>query len=162
VVEELDKLAEITQRLVTLYRIDGEFDRRPTDLKATLARAVHGWTPAAQRRWNVHATPGHVAANQDRLEAALDCLLDKAVKFTYAGAEINVEGRIGPRPWSIEVSDSGVGRSGAPPPFQPRVAEYRAGARNGSHGDRSLGRNGRAQASTRWWNGGHAHHPAHG
>jgi signal transduction histidine kinase len=109
VLEELDKLADITERLVTLYRIDGEFDRNPTRLDETLAGVVRRWIPAAQRRWTVESSPGDVAANRDRLEAALDCLLDNAV----TGDEISVLGRIGPQSWSIEVADRGVGLTGA-------------------------------------------------
>jgi signal transduction histidine kinase len=109
VLEELDKLAEITERLVTLYRIDGEFDRNPVRLDEVLAGVVRRWIPAAQRRWIVHSSLGEVAANRERLEAALDCLLDNAVKFTSAGDEISVTGRIDRRSWAIEVADRGMG-----------------------------------------------------
>jgi signal transduction histidine kinase len=113
VLDELDKLADITQRLLTLYRVDGQYERHPLDLDSLLSRVVRRWMPAADRQWAVNAETGHFHANADRLEAALDCLLDNAVKFTRPGDEITVSGRIGSRSWSIEVSDSGVGLVGA-------------------------------------------------
>jgi signal transduction histidine kinase len=113
VLEELDKVADITQRLVTLYRVDGEFDRVPLNLEEELTRVVRRWTPAATREWSVTSTPGQVLANRERLEAALDCLLDNAVKFTNNGDEIGVHGRVGPKTWVIEVADRGVGLSAA-------------------------------------------------
>jgi two-component system OmpR family sensor kinase len=109
VLEELDKLAEITQRLITLFQVDGEFDREPVPLGDELVRLVRRWMPAAERKWKVHSTAGEVPANRDRLEAALDCLLDNAVKFTRPGDEISVLGRIDREWWSIEVADAGVG-----------------------------------------------------
>jgi signal transduction histidine kinase len=113
VLDELDKLADITQRLLTLYRVDGQYERHPLDLDSLLSRVVRRWMPAADRQWAVNAATGHIHANADRLEAALDCLLDNAVKFTRPGDKITVSGRIGSRSWSIEVSDSGVGLAGA-------------------------------------------------
>lgn len=111
VLEELDKLAAITQRLVTLIRVDGEYDRHPVDLAAELSRVVGRWSPSAPRRWQVRADAGHVLANRDRLEAALDCLLDNAVKFTGPADAVTVTGVVGEREWSVEVADTGAGLS---------------------------------------------------
>jgi signal transduction histidine kinase len=113
VLDELDKLADITQRLVTLYRIDGEFDRKPLNLGEELSRVARRWMPTAARQWEVTSAPGQVLANRDRLEAALDCLLDNAVKFTGPGDEIGMRGHVGAKSWGIEVADRGVGLSGA-------------------------------------------------
>lgn len=109
VLEELDKLAGITQRLLTLYRVDGEYDRHPLDLHEILERAARRWMAVAERQWALEAPHGRVDANAERLEAVLDCLLDNAVKFTRANDQITIRGRIGPRSWSIEVADTGVG-----------------------------------------------------
>jgi signal transduction histidine kinase len=111
VLEELDKLAEITRRLVTLIQIDGRYAREPVNLDTELTRIVRRWTPAADRKWSVGSTAGQVLANRDRLEAALDCLLDNAVKFTDTGDAISVSGTIDRQSWTIEVADAGLGMS---------------------------------------------------
>jgi signal transduction histidine kinase len=64
--------------------------------------------------------------NQDRLEVALDCLLENSVKFTVPGDRIEVEGIGTADSWTIVVADSGAGMSpervealfnaGGPPP----------------------------------------------
>jgi signal transduction histidine kinase len=109
VLEELDKLADISRRLLSMIQMDGRYAREPVDLDAALERIVRRWIPAADREWSVRSTKGQVLANRDRLEAALDCLLDNAVKFTRPGDLIGVTGAIDRQSWSIEVCDSGPG-----------------------------------------------------
>jgi two-component system, OmpR family, sensor kinase len=109
VLEELDKLAEISRRLVTMIQMDAGYAREPVELDTALERIVRRWIPAADRQWFVRSAKGHVLANRDRLEAALDCLLDNAVKFTKPGDAIGVTGSIDRQSWVIEVADSGPG-----------------------------------------------------
>ena len=109
VLEELDKLARITQRLVTLMQIDGAYVREPVDVDAELARIVRRWAPTTNREWRVDTAIGAMMINRERLEAAMDCLLENAVKFTGVGDPIEVRGRRGHDWWSIEVRDGGVG-----------------------------------------------------
>ncbi|HZM77485.1 MAG TPA: HAMP domain-containing sensor histidine kinase [Candidatus Limnocylindrales bacterium] len=112
VLKELDKLAAITDRLLTVFQLDGEFHRQPLALDEELARIVRRWIPAADRQWTVACDPAAVPANRDRLEVVLDCLLDNAVRFTSVGDRIAVRGRVDRHEWSIEVADSGLGMSG--------------------------------------------------
>jgi two-component system OmpR family sensor kinase len=109
VLEELDKLAEITRRLVTMIQMDGRYAREQVELDTVLERIVRRWIPAADREWSVRSAKGQVLANRDRLEAALDCLLDNAVKFTRPGDIIGVTGWIERQAWTVEVADSGPG-----------------------------------------------------
>jgi signal transduction histidine kinase len=109
VLEELDKVARITQRLVTLMQLDEPFVRRSTDVDAELVRIVRRWEPTAERKWRVQSSIGYAPVNQERLEAALDCLLENAVKFTAAGDRIEVVGSVVHDAWVIEVTDSGIG-----------------------------------------------------
>ncbi|HZM74415.1 MAG TPA: HAMP domain-containing sensor histidine kinase [Candidatus Limnocylindrales bacterium] len=111
VLEELDRLSEITQRLLTLMQIDGDFRRRPLPLATELERIVRRWIPAADRRWRVACDDGEILANRERLEATLDCLLDNAVKFTEPGDLIEVSGDHDDRAWVIKVCDTGRGMS---------------------------------------------------
>jgi len=109
VLEELDKLARITHRLVTLMQINGSYVSQPTDVDAELARIVRRWEPTAERTWSVRSQIGKVAINPERLEVALDSLLENAVKFTRPGDEIAVTGWVTDDSWAIEVRDSGTG-----------------------------------------------------
>lgn len=111
VLEELDKLTAITQRLLTLMQIDGDFRRSRLRLRTELAHIVHRWAPAADRRWHVECDDGEILANHERLEATIDCLLDNAVKFTEPGDLISVTGRCEEQAWVIEVADTGKGMS---------------------------------------------------
>jgi two-component system OmpR family sensor kinase len=111
VLDELDKIAQIGERLVTLMQIEGPFLRQRIDLEAALTRIVRRWSPTAVRQWSVTATAGDVLINPDRLEVAVDCLLDNAVKFTGPGDHITVHGIISDQWWTIEITDSGRGMS---------------------------------------------------
>lgn len=114
VLDELDKVAELTRRLITMIQIDGPYAREPVDLDIELTRIVRRWTPTADRIWQVTAQPGEVLANRNRLEAALDCLLDNAVKFTGPGDTVTVTATVDRNEWGIEVADTGRGMGSLP------------------------------------------------
>jgi two-component system OmpR family sensor kinase len=109
VLEELDKLARITQRLVTLMQIDGTSARDPVDVDAELARIVRRWEPTADRVWRISSAVGMASVNRERLEVAVDCLLENAVKFTSDGDRVEVLGDRGHDSWSVAVRDNGAG-----------------------------------------------------
>lgn len=109
VLEELDKLSRLTQRLVTLMQLDGPYERRVTDVDAELAHIVRRWEPTADRQWTVRSAIGAVPVNTERLQAALDSLLENAVRFTRPGDRIDVTGSAEPGAWVLTVADSGVG-----------------------------------------------------
>jgi signal transduction histidine kinase len=109
VLDELDKLARITERLVTLMQIETPHPLRPVDLDAELLRILHRWEPTADRSWSVRTRVGQVAVNSERLEAAIDCLIENAVKFTGPGDRIELIGRRDGTAWIVEVRDAGVG-----------------------------------------------------
>jgi signal transduction histidine kinase len=111
VLDELDKLAGITQRLVTLMQMDGPSSRSPVDLDALLAHTVRRWAPTADRVWTVESAVGEVTANAERLQTALDCLVENALKFTASGDRIELAGRREPGAWIVEVRDGGTGMS---------------------------------------------------
>jgi two-component system, OmpR family, sensor kinase len=109
VLDELDKLTRIAQRLVTLMQMDAQYLLCPADLDAELARIVRRWEHTADRAWIVRSAIGHVPINEEHLETALDCLLENAVKFTGIGDRIELTGLATPDTWTIRVADSGVG-----------------------------------------------------
>jgi signal transduction histidine kinase len=111
VLEELDKASGITQRMVTLMQVEVPHPSRRTDMDAQLLRIVRRWAPAAARDWTAQSSIGHAHINPERFEAALDCLLENAVKFTGPGDAVTVRGWREPVGWAVQVSDTGTGVS---------------------------------------------------
>ncbi len=111
VLEELDRLAGITHRLVTLVQLAGADVRQTADVDAALIATVERWRPAADRQWRVRSAIGCASFNPERLKAALDSLLENAVKFTAPGDLIEVEGAGTEDHWTVTVVDSGAGMS---------------------------------------------------
>jgi signal transduction histidine kinase len=109
VLEELDKVTRITQRLVTLMQVNGPAVCQPVDVDAELIRIGRRWEPTANRDWRVESAVGPVPVDRGRLEAAVDCLLENAVKFTEDGDRIELVGHRTHDAWVIEVRDSGHG-----------------------------------------------------
>ncbi|MDT5034936.1 MAG: two-component system, OmpR family, sensor kinase [Micromonosporaceae bacterium] len=111
ILEELDKLSRITQRLVTLMQVDQPHPVRRCAVDAELTRIVRRWQPTADRDWVVHSEIGYGLVNPERFEAALDCLLENAVKFTGPGDRIEVTGELSAHEWRVRVRDTGSGMS---------------------------------------------------
>jgi two-component system, OmpR family, sensor kinase len=129
VLEELDKVAGITQRLVTLMQLDQPHPLRPVDLDAELLRIARRWQPTAQRTWSVRSSIGQALISPERFEAALDCLLENAIKFTEPGDLIELTGRRTTEGWALQVHDSGAGIS---PETADRVLREPPGERTGT------------------------------
>jgi signal transduction histidine kinase len=109
VLDELDKATRITHRLVTLMQLEQPDAVRPVDLDAALGRILRRWSPTADRAWSVRSAVGPTRVDPERLEAALDCLIENAVKFTGPGDRIELVGRRDATGWTVEVGDSGAG-----------------------------------------------------
>jgi signal transduction histidine kinase len=109
VLDELDKLSRITHRLVTLMLMTSAAAREPVDVDAELARALRRWSPTAERAWRVRSAIGVARIVPERLETALDCLLENAVKFTAGGDRIELTGARTTDGLTIEVADGGTG-----------------------------------------------------
>jgi signal transduction histidine kinase len=118
--------AEIDVALEELARIDAIIDRllllatadqpdflviADIDLEPFLEEVFMRWSEVAPRAWRLGPlAPGHLEADADRLRAALDALLENAVKYTPDNASIELRS-IERRPGSIviEVEDEGCG-----------------------------------------------------
>jgi two-component system, OmpR family, sensor kinase len=109
VLDELDKVGRITQRLVTLMQVDDPHPVRRCCVDTELSRIVRRWQPTADRDWVVTSDVGYALLNPERFEAALDCLLENAVKFTGPGGRIEVTGEHNLYEWSVRVRDTGSG-----------------------------------------------------
>ena len=112
VIGELDRLAKLSDHLLILASAEQfKFTARDSvDLSRLVAAAVHRWGKAAPRDWQLHVgARGSVVGDRERIETALDALIENAVKATEPGERISVELRAEGGDAVIEVADSGTG-----------------------------------------------------
>ncbi|MFF8990374.1 sensor histidine kinase [Streptomyces sp. NPDC014983] len=111
VLDELDRLGRLAGRLLVLADAyeSTEFDRGPVDLGSLLRRTLQRWRPASDRDWFVDAPSVLVEGDESRIEAALDALVENAVKFTGVGDAITLRCRATRDGAVIEVEDTGIG-----------------------------------------------------
>jgi signal transduction histidine kinase len=130
VLNELDHLSRISDRLLILAASEHVdfIARAPVDLTRLVEDSVRRWRPTADRDWRVDVgVRGCVAGDAERLEAALDALVENSVKATGAGDLIAIALRADGDVAIIEVDDAGVG---IPPADVERVFD-RFWTRNG-------------------------------
>ncbi len=133
-VSELDKALATATNLLTFVRFEGAPDRQPVTLDTMISDIGRRWELRADRVWRFTSTPATIWADPDRIEAALDCLLENAVKFTERFDRISLDARIEGEDVVFTVEDSG---EGIPPEDVDRVTELfetsaAAGVRAGS------------------------------
>src|SRR6266542_2880900 len=108
--EEVRRLAESERRL---REREPDFLRRaPLDLEDLITRTARRWSAAADRHWQVQVgVDGELVADAERLEAALDALIENAVAATAVGDRILLRARFDAENDEavIEVVDDGVG-----------------------------------------------------
>lgn len=111
VVGELDKAAALNSRLLTLVQVELHTTPSPVTffLDDLVEGVLHRWTPTAERAWSCDTSAGMMFGNPERLEAALDCLVENAVKFTDDGDSIGIEAHVVGGEAVLCVSDSGMG-----------------------------------------------------
>ncbi|MFE9094077.1 sensor histidine kinase [Streptomyces sp. NPDC007264] len=111
VVDELDKLGGLAGRLLVLADAyeSTAFEWGPVDLGSLLRRTVQRWRPASDRDWHWDAPSVLVEGDESRLEAALDALVENAVKFTAEGDAIVLRCRGNRSGAVVEVEDTGIG-----------------------------------------------------
>jgi two-component system OmpR family sensor kinase len=111
VLEEFDNLERIAARLLTLARMDESATVKPSvvPLNPLLERTVTRWRPAANRDWMLHPTSAVVLADRQRIETALDSLVENAVRYTEEGGRIALAAYPDEESVVIEVCDDGPG-----------------------------------------------------
>jgi two-component system OmpR family sensor kinase len=111
VLEEFDNLERIAARLLTLARMDEPSTVKPSvvSLSAQLERTVTRWRAAANRDWRLSPTSAVVLADRQRLETALDSLVENAVRYTEEGGRIGLAAYPEEESVVIEVRDNGPG-----------------------------------------------------
>jgi len=111
VLDELDKLERIAARLLTLAQIDepATLKLQAVDLDLLLDRSITRWRAAASREWVLDSSAGVLMADPERLETALDSLLENAVRYTDEQGLIRLRGHRDDGSVVIQVSDDGLG-----------------------------------------------------
>jgi signal transduction histidine kinase len=111
--EELDRLTRVCDRLVRAFQLHGDIATRLLDLDAMLVETVRRWSTVADRNWVLNASAGTVPGSPERLRAALDTLIENAVRYTEPGETVRVAGSRDPggRWVHLSVADSGPGLS---------------------------------------------------
>ncbi|MEP7177769.1 MAG: HAMP domain-containing sensor histidine kinase [Pseudonocardiales bacterium] len=109
VLSELDKASILANNLMTLVRVDLAFPQRPIRIDALIEAVVLRWATGVQRVWTKSSSAGTIFADAERLEAAMDCLIENAVKFTDQHDSISIAARIEETDVVISVEDTGAG-----------------------------------------------------
>jgi signal transduction histidine kinase len=110
-VDELLRMRRLASRLLLLASTDspGFLHRAPVDVAEFLAETLRRWgqTP---RCWSLGALPeASVDADQDRLSAAIDALIENAVRHTSPGDRIELAARLDGENVILAVTDCGAG-----------------------------------------------------
>ena len=148
--DEIKRLGSISERLLILAAAEHEdfLDLEPLQTEPFLERLMRRWEGTASRDWQLRTTvEGWLAADHDRLELAMDSLIENAVKFTSTGDRIDRIGgtaRRGPGP-------GGGGRWGRDPrgPDRPDLRPFRPGGHGPDEGARRYGPRSRHRQSDR-------------
>ena len=109
---ELDRLARLSDRLLLLAAAEapGFLWPEPFDLERLVVETARRWGAAADRRWIVDVgVEGVVVADRERVAAALDALIENALKFTDPGDSIRIAGGGEGSRAVLEVEDTGEG-----------------------------------------------------
>jgi signal transduction histidine kinase len=111
--EELARIDAIIERLLLLANADQPdfLVVEEIELESFLEDVFMRWSEVAPRAWRLGPlVPGTLAVDPERLRAALDALLENAVKFTSEHDAIELRTRqLGGAAVAIEVADEGCG-----------------------------------------------------
>ncbi|HEY1520717.1 MAG TPA: HAMP domain-containing sensor histidine kinase [Solirubrobacteraceae bacterium] len=111
--DELSRIDAIIGRLLLLASADQPdfLQLAEVDLEGFLEDLFMRWSEVAPRAWRLGPlVPGGLLVDPERLRAALDALLENAVKFTRTRDAIELRARAdGPGQVRIEVQDEGCG-----------------------------------------------------
>jgi two-component system OmpR family sensor kinase len=139
---ELERLSRISDRLLMLAAAEqpGFVDPRPVDIGGLVESTLTRWRPVASRRWHAQVTgSGSVLVDRERIECALDALMENAVNATEHGDLIGITAAVRGQTTTIDVIDEGIG---IPAGELPRIfGRFSRGGygENGGNGGTGLG-----------------------
>jgi signal transduction histidine kinase len=137
---ELERLSTISDRLLLLAAAEqpGFVDPHPVDIGSLVESTITRWRPVASRRWHAQVNGGGtVVVDRERIECALDALIENAVNATRDGDLIRIASSVEGDATMIDVIDEGVGISrGDLPHIFERFSRVRSDGpgRNGGTG----------------------------
>ncbi|HZC72723.1 MAG TPA: HAMP domain-containing sensor histidine kinase [Jatrophihabitans sp.] len=136
-IAELDKAVTTATNLLALVRFDGMPRIRAIAVDDLIEDIGRRWEIRADRIWTFTAERLTIDADPDRIEVALDCLIENAVKFTEEYDSITVTARAERDDVVFVVEDSGTG---IPPRDIERVTElFETSSAAGSRAGTGLG-----------------------
>jgi two-component system OmpR family sensor kinase len=110
--DELERIERIVERLLVLVRA-GEprtVARERLDAEGFLEDRFVRWSDTVPRPWQLGAlAPGTLIGDGDALRAALDALIENAIKHTTPAQAIRVSSRLDRGELVVEVADEGPG-----------------------------------------------------
>jgi two-component system OmpR family sensor kinase len=112
VLDELGHLSKLSERLLLLATAGHPafLSSGPVDVEAFLEGLARRWIPTAPRDWQIRiGARGSILADRERLETAVDALLENALAATNVGATVALACRATVEELLIEVGDEGVG-----------------------------------------------------
>ncbi len=112
VLDELERIERIVERLLVLARSDQPetFSAQELDADAFLEDLFVRWSDTVPRPWQLgDVAAGTLIADCDALRAALDALIENAVKHTTLAQQVRLSSHIDARGLVIEVADTGGG-----------------------------------------------------
>jgi signal transduction histidine kinase len=137
---ELERLSDISDRLIMLAAAEqpGFVNPRPVRIEELVENTITRWRPVASRRWDGQVIRGGtVVVDRERIECALDALIENAVHATRDGDLIRVSAMVAGDATTIAVIDEGTG---IPPGDLPRVFErFSRGSVDGRRGNGGTG-----------------------
>jgi signal transduction histidine kinase len=110
--DELQRIEQILARLLLLAKADQPdfVITEEVDLEPYLEDVFMRWSEVAPRAWNLGPlVAGKLTVDPEGLRAALDALLENAVKYTESGDAIELSSRASAGDVVIEVADGGEG-----------------------------------------------------
>ncbi len=121
VIEELERLGRSSDRLLILAASEhpGFLMLQPVDLNEFVRAAEDRWVAIPDREWRFAADAARtLLADRERMDCALDALIENALKATGDGDRISVEASVAGSHAVITVADAG---HGIPPEHLERV-----------------------------------------
>lgn len=116
ILDELGKLERIAGRLLALAWAHEADGAGLVDIEALAQRVSRRWAPVANQPMHSELLPANAMGHEDRLETALDCLVENAIAHTGNMASIVLR-TYRQDGWAVlEVEDDGPGVNGSPVP----------------------------------------------
>jgi two-component system OmpR family sensor kinase len=111
VAEELARLAQVSDRLIRMLKLQEDRTREIVDVDHVMAQSVERWRVVTDRRWVLDADAGDAVGSAERLRTCLDTLVENAIRYTSVGDTIRLVGSRQDQHVIVSVFDSGVGLS---------------------------------------------------